>query len=129
MLKIIHVTDTHLVGQGTRLYGLDPHERLKKALADINRQHGDAHAIVITGDLTNWGGKEEYDALSDALETSALPLRLVLGNHDHRDRFRAAFPEAMAGRARICAGYRGYALRPPGLSRHIDGGHPCGISV
>ncbi|RED44841.1 phosphodiesterase [Aestuariispira insulae] len=96
MLKFIHLTDTHLVGQGVRLYGLDPHQRLKQALADINKHHGDAHSIVITGDLTNWGGEDEYQALADALALSRLPVRLILGNHDHRARFRNAFPDAMA---------------------------------
>lgn len=94
MLKIIHLTDTHLVEKGTRLYGLDPHERLKLAIADINRTHGDAHAVFITGDLTNWGEPEEYQAIADALAPLTVPLHLLLGNHDNRANFQAAFPDA-----------------------------------
>jgi len=93
MLKLIHLTDTHLVNKGTRLYGLDPHERLRLAIDDINRTHGDAHAVLITGDLTNWGGPEEYLAVADALTALQLPLHLLLGNHDIRDNFKAAFPD------------------------------------
>jgi len=35
-MKLIHITDTHLVGPGLRLYGLDPSARLNAAIADIN---------------------------------------------------------------------------------------------
>ena len=94
MLKFIHLTDTHLVDQGNRLYGLDPHQRLKLALKDINQTHGDACCIIITGDLTNWGGAAEYEALRDALSLAQLPVRMIVGNHDHRERFQQAFPDS-----------------------------------
>lgn len=93
MLKLIHLTDTHLVSKGTRLYGLDPHERLRLAIDDINRNHPDAHSVFITGDLTNWGGPEEYIAVADALSSLRLPLHLLLGNHDIRANFQAVFPD------------------------------------
>ena len=93
MLKLIHLTDTHLVDKGTRLYGLDPHERLRLAIEDINRRHGEAHSVFITGDLTNWGTPDEYKAVADALSGLQLPLHLLLGNHDIRENFQAAFPD------------------------------------
>jgi len=84
MLKMIHLTDTHLVEKGTRLYGLDPYERLKLAIKDINGSHKDADCAVITGDLTNWGTPEEYKDLAEILSHLQLPLHLLLGNHDNR---------------------------------------------
>jgi 3',5'-cyclic-AMP phosphodiesterase len=36
-MKLIHITDTHLVEPGLKLYGLDPKARLDAAIADINR--------------------------------------------------------------------------------------------
>ncbi|MCJ8337421.1 MAG: phosphodiesterase [Pseudomonadales bacterium] len=92
MLKMIHLTDTHLVEKGKRLFGLDPHARLKLAIEDINRSHKDANCAFITGDLTNWGTPEEYTALADALSKLQVPLHLLLGNHDNRENFKAAFP-------------------------------------
>jgi Icc protein len=93
MLKFIHLTDTHLVEKGTRLYGLNPHERLSLAIADINQFHADAHAVFITGDLTNWGEPKEYQAIADALAPLTVPLHLLLGNHDIRANFKAVFPD------------------------------------
>jgi Icc protein len=94
MMKIIHLTDTHLVDKGTRLYGIDPHERLRLAIEDINQTHGDADAVFITGDLTNWGEPEEYKSITDALAPLTVPLHLLLGNHDNRANFQTAFPDA-----------------------------------
>jgi 3',5'-cyclic-AMP phosphodiesterase len=36
VMKLIQITDTHLVGPGLRLYGLDSRARLDAAVADIN---------------------------------------------------------------------------------------------
>jgi 3',5'-cyclic AMP phosphodiesterase CpdA len=38
-MKFIHLTDLHLVPPGGRLYGLDPSERLRAAIADIALHH------------------------------------------------------------------------------------------
>lgn len=92
MLKMIHLTDTHLVEKGTRLYGLDPYERLQLAIKDINSSHLDADCAFITGDLTNWGMPEEYNAFAEVLTELQLPLHLLVGNHDNRENFKAAFP-------------------------------------
>ena len=92
-MKLIHITDTHLVKPGERLYGLDPQARLEACVADINRHHADADLCVITGDLTHWGEPEAYALLRDCLAPLAVPLHLVIGNHDDRDAFLDAFPE------------------------------------
>lgn len=92
-MKLIHVTDTHLVKPGEMLFGLDPQARLEACVADINRHHADAGLCVITGDLTHWGEAEAYALLRDCLAPLAVPLHLVVGNHDEREAFLAAFPE------------------------------------
>ena len=96
MLKILQITDCHLVSPGDRLFTLDPAEQLRKAVADINRHHADAHLCVLTGDLANDGRPEAYALLKEILADLRVPYRLVLGNHDDRDRLRAAFPEIEA---------------------------------
>ena len=93
-MKLIHLTDLHLVVPGALLHGLDPLARLDICLADILRHHGDADLLVITGDLTDDGSAEAYQSLSLRLEKVGLPYRLLLGNHDLRAGFRAAFPGA-----------------------------------
>ena len=41
-MKIIHVSDTHLVAAGGKLHGLDPRERLRQCFEDIVTHHTDA---------------------------------------------------------------------------------------
>ncbi|MFC3227532.1 phosphodiesterase [Marinibaculum pumilum] len=91
-MKLIHLTDTHFVKRGERLYGLDPQERLVACIADINRHHADADHCIITGDLTHWGEAEAYALLRDCLTGLVPPVTLVIGNHDHRPTLLRHFP-------------------------------------
>ncbi|MGU3494367.1 phosphodiesterase [Xanthobacteraceae bacterium A53D] len=93
-MKIVHVSDTHIVPAPSLLYGLDPRANLRAAFADINAHHADADVCVITGDLTHWGEAEAYDALGEILPELKLPTVLMIGNHDDRARFQARFPDA-----------------------------------
>jgi 3',5'-cyclic AMP phosphodiesterase CpdA len=95
----VHLTDLHLIAPGGLLYGLDPAERLRAAVADIAARHGPGGAApaafaVVTGDLTHHGDAGAYAALRDILSALPFPAHLLLGNHDDRGRFREAFPDA-----------------------------------
>lgn len=92
-MKIIQITDLHLVAPGTLLHGLDPLERLEKCLADVEARHGDAELCVFSGDLVDRGEAAAYDAIRERLARFALPYRLMIGNHDSRPAFRTAFPD------------------------------------
>jgi Icc protein len=83
-MKLIHITDTHLVAPGLRLYGLDPRARLDAAIADINHHHADAELAVITGDLTHWGEVEAYRSFLQAVRELRMPYVVLVGNHDRR---------------------------------------------
>jgi len=93
-MKLIHITDTHLVAEGLTLYGLDPRARLDAAINDINRNHGDAELAVITGDLTHWGEPEAYECFAQALSALRVPVVSLIGNHDEREAFKTRFPDA-----------------------------------
>ncbi len=96
----LHLTDPHLTPEGAEpLYGLDPGARLALAVADIARRHGPQGAApasfaVVTGDLTHNAEPEAYARLRAILAGMPCPAHLLLGNHDERDVFRAAFPNA-----------------------------------
>ncbi|WP_449370153.1 phosphodiesterase [Thiomonas sp.] len=92
-MKLIHLTDTHLTTPGRTLYGIDPLARLQAAVAHIARQHADAELCVVTGDLTHWGEDAAYASLRECLQMLPMPVLPLIGNHDDRGRFRAAFPE------------------------------------
>ena len=91
-MKFIHLTDTHFVPTGKELYGRDPRPALDAAVRDINENHADAEVVVVTGDLTHWGEPAAFENLADALAPLSPPLRLLIGNHDDRDIFKAHFP-------------------------------------
>ena len=93
-MKIIHITDVHLVPPGEKLFETDPQERLVACLAHVAAHHADADLCIMTGDLTHDGEEEAYVALRDALRFFPIPVRLVVGNHDNRAAFQKIFPDA-----------------------------------
>ncbi|MDO5605757.1 MAG: phosphodiesterase [Paracoccus sp. (in: a-proteobacteria)] len=92
-MKIIQITDTHLLPPGAMLWGIDPADQLLRALDDITRHHADSDLLVITGDLCNDGDPAAYAMLRDMLEGLPCPVRLMLGNHDARPAFIDTFPD------------------------------------
>lgn len=92
-MKIIHVTDPHLIAPGNILWSTDPSDRLSRCLDDIARLHGDAEFCVISGDLADAGEPAAYDWLRERLRAFPIKTFLMLGNHDERPAFQSAFPD------------------------------------
>ena len=93
-MKFIHITDTHLVEPGQRLYGLDPLERLELCIESVNREHGDAAFAIVTGDLAHAGQMPAYHALKACFAKLKLKTHFLLGNHDDRTQFLSVFADA-----------------------------------
>ena len=93
-MKLIHISDTHLVAPGHALYGIDPGLRLTRCIDSVIEEHADADFCVFTGDLAHAGNSEAYHFLQTQCARLPMPVHFVLGNHDDRQRFCAAFPEA-----------------------------------
>jgi 3',5'-cyclic-AMP phosphodiesterase len=78
----------------------DPHVRsddgganadnLRRALRQAGAYRADA--ILLSGDLVNDEGADEYAALAETLAAAPAPIYLMPGNHDDRALLRAAFP-------------------------------------
>ncbi len=94
MRKLIVMTDIHIVEAGQTIIGLDPLARFQTALTEALRDHPDAAALILMGDLTHHGRPDQYDRLATALAGLPIPLIPMIGNHDRRDAFLAAFPDA-----------------------------------
>lgn len=92
-MKLIHLTDLHLVPPDAKLFGFDPAERLRKTIARINRDHSVADFCVATGDLTDDGDIASYELLREVLQDLRVPTQLLLGNHDGRENFIRTFPD------------------------------------
>ncbi len=93
-MKLVHITDTHLVEPGKSLYQTDPYERLAQCIDDVAAHHADAAFCVLTGDLAHKGELSAYQGLAKQLSRLAMPTYPLLGNHDLRAPFRQAFPDA-----------------------------------
>lgn len=91
-MKFIHLTDTHVIGEG-ELYGQDPAARLRAAVASINAEHSDAAFVALTGDMTHWGDTAAYVRFAREIKELDMPLHLIVGNHDDTASFGVAFPE------------------------------------
>jgi 3',5'-cyclic-AMP phosphodiesterase len=92
-MKLIQLTDLHLMPAGERLHDLDPQARLDAAIADINAHQGDAALCVLSGDLANAGDVPSYQALRASLARLRVPWRLMVGNHDDRANLLRVFPD------------------------------------
>lgn len=92
-MKLIQMTDIHLTAPGDTIGGRDPNANFERALAHALRQHPDAEALIITGDLSDWGERGDYERLKDRLERLPVPTHLAIGNHDDRETFLEVFPE------------------------------------
>jgi len=91
-MKFIHISDIHLVPEGSVLNGGIPSDRFEACLQDIERHHKDAEFCVISGDLTEFAEPEAYAYLARRLARFPLPVFLMIGNHDTRETFLRAFP-------------------------------------
>lgn len=92
-MKIIQITDTHLVPSGMVVNGVDPEQQLRRAVDDVLARHANTDLMVITGDLCNDGEPEAYALLREILSPAPFPVRFLLGNHDRRPPFVEAFPD------------------------------------
>ena len=86
---IAHISDTHLLGGGRRLYGaVDTIHHLGQALAQLERSIAKPEAIVFTGDLADLGEPDAYERLREIVEPAAERMNAqiiwVMGNHDER---------------------------------------------
>ncbi|GHA52226.1 3',5'-cyclic adenosine monophosphate phosphodiesterase CpdA [Amylibacter ulvae] len=94
MHKILVMTDIHLCEAGETIIGLDPLDQFQRALDHAAKTHPDAKALFLTGDLTHAGTPAQYQALKSAIDGYPIPITLLIGNHDEREPFLAAFPNA-----------------------------------
>lgn len=108
-MKIIHLTDTHLVNPGETLFGLDPLQRFRAAIDHINVHQSDAEAVMITGDLTNWADADAFTSFVEETARLSMPVHPVIGNHDSREGLHNALPAL----PRDENGYFQYRLETP----------------
>lgn len=103
-MQIVQLSDLHLRASGKLLYRqIDTAAALAAAIERINGLSPRPQRVVLSGDLVDRGGADEYAHLRQRLAALAVPWLLMPGNHDRRETLRAAFPEqAWAGDPLCC---------------------------
>jgi 3',5'-cyclic AMP phosphodiesterase CpdA len=91
---LVQLSDTHIREPGRLAYGrLDTAPYLRQAVNAIRNLPQKPTAIVMTGDLTDFGRAAEYEHLRTLLSPLAIPIYLLPGNHDDRQQMRSSFPD------------------------------------
>lgn len=92
---IAQISDLHIKAPGSLAYGrVDTATALARCVSALNALSPAPDLVVISGDLVDTPREEEYDHLRRLLQPLKLPFAAIPGNHDNRELFRAAFPQA-----------------------------------
>lgn len=98
-LRIAQLTDLHLTADLKH-----PRWRTLERILDILRTQVDpVDRVVLTGDIANTRFERIYPALRELLQPWWDRLRLIPGNHDHRDQIQAVFDARLTAVARKSA--------------------------
>ena len=90
-LKLIVVSDLHIVPDGMLSHGLDTTDRLNQCIEFINDFHDDVDFVVFGGDLADHGEVKAYQRLKETYGSLKSPSYLTLGNHDKSENFLEIF--------------------------------------
>ncbi|HQQ68935.1 MAG TPA: phosphodiesterase [Alicycliphilus sp.] len=90
---LVQITDPHIREPGRLAYGrIDTAPYLRRAVDSVLALRQRPDAVVITGDLCDFGRAAEYAHLAELLAPLAdLPVYLMPGNHDERQQLRRSF--------------------------------------
>ncbi len=105
------ITDCHIMADPDH-----PHnQQLRAVVGQINATEEQPGFVVATGDLTNDGEEDQYRQLGQILEGLEMPLYVIPGNHDHRERLLALFR------------HEGYLPTEPPFMHYAINHHPVRI--
>lgn len=91
-MLIAQISDTHIKTDGRLAYGkVDTAGMFQRCVHQIMHKGPRPDAVLITGDLVDFGKPEEYALLKRLLSPVDVPVYLLAGNHDDRDELRRAF--------------------------------------
>lgn len=95
LLKIVVMSDLHLMAAGRVKFDIDTAARFDAALQSAARLHADADLCVFAGDIADSAEPEAYALFEAMRKALPLPQRVMLGNHDDREVYLAGAVDPM----------------------------------
>lgn len=96
-MRLVQLTDTHLLAGGAQFRGVSDTEGALAAAAatigEIAAHRGPVDRVLVTGDLAEDGSDDAYARFRRLIDPLGLPVSVIPGNHDDRERLRAAFAD------------------------------------
>jgi len=110
-----HLTDLHALAPGKLLGGvLDANKLARMAVDTMNDAALRPAFVVVTGDLTHSGKREEMEQARDILDCLHMPYFVLPGAHDDEAVFREVFAHRLprgADEGDLCFAVDGHAVR------------------
>ncbi len=105
LLKLIIMSDIHLLPKGEVKRDLDTAPRFKSAIDSLNALHTDADLCVFAGDITEKSDAGAYALFDEIRAGSDLTQRVMVGNHDNRNDYLEHAQNPMVDENNFVAGY------------------------
>ncbi|MBR0568497.1 phosphodiesterase [Azoarcus sp. L1K30] len=123
-MLVAQISDLHISRDSGFLAGrVDPLLCLERAVAHLNRLVPRPDVLLISGDLTEHGGADEYARILELLSALQMPAYAVPGNHDSAAMMRDCLPLQVPAREPGHASFviEGAGLRIVGLDTSVEG--------
>ncbi|AWI78016.1 MAG: phosphodiesterase [Betaproteobacteria bacterium HGW-Betaproteobacteria-13] len=123
-MLVAQVSDLHISRESGFLDGrVAPRQCLERAVAHLNRLVPRPDVVLVSGDLTEHGGADEYALVRESLSALQMPVFAVPGNHDSAAMMRDCLPVQVPAREPGHASFviEGPQLRLIGLDTSVDG--------
>lgn len=95
MLKLIVMSDLHILPPEEIQFGLDTADRFRDAIKDVRAYYDDADLCVYAGDISDKGQIESYMLFDQIRQDNPVTSRVMMGNHDNRPTYLAHDPDPM----------------------------------
>ncbi len=92
MLFVAQLSDPHIT-EHLGLVPIDPAERLRAVVDEINSRSTPVDLVLVTGDLTDDGTVEQYATLTDILRGLTARVMVLPGNHDRDGQMRESLAQ------------------------------------
>lgn len=97
-MLLAQISDPHITEPGRLVSGRsDTAAYLRRCVQRLCRLATPPDAVIVTGDLVDRGAIREYEQLRELLAPLAMPVYLLMGNHDDRASFREVFRDTRYG--------------------------------